>query len=105
MRPFVKGETGVVRFQANEIVRVLLDESTERGFSLNNLARRDFSQADWEEFYQLIGYSLAGYHELSRVSDKSALDASKRARAQLSAIVGGCRDTGCEIHCGVEKNT
>ena len=69
MQPFVIDEHGVIRFQENSIVRVLLDEATERGFGLNELSRRsEFTQKDWEQFSQLTGYSLGGYHELSFVS-------------------------------------
>jgi len=102
MQPIVKDEEGALRFVENRIVRVLLDESRKRGFGLNELAVRDFSQADWEQFYQLIGYSLSGYHELSNVSDESAREATEAAR-KLSPAVEFCRDARCPIHCGVTK--
>ena len=100
MQPIVKDDRGVVRFQVNSIVRTLLDESQERGFGLNNLVARYFSQADWEQFYQLIGYSLSGYHELSMVSDEFALAATREAQKVASGATG-CRDAGCSVHCGV----
>jgi hypothetical protein len=93
---------GCVCFKPNAIVQLLLDESSKRGFSLNDLSLREFTQVDWEQFYQLIGYAVNGYHELSNVSDESALAASKAAR-KVSPNAGGCRDGGCPIHCGVEK--
>lgn len=101
MQPLVKvGD--VVRFRANAIVCHLLDHG---GIDLNRLAfmRDQFSQDDWEQFAQLIGYSLCGYHELSYVSDESALAASAKAREQWPES-GGCRDgDGCEIHSGVDR--
>jgi hypothetical protein len=103
MQPLYKDDQGTVRFKGNTIVRHLLDKG---GIDLNHLAIKDFPQNDWEQFYQLIGYSLSGYHELSRVSDESALGASKAARVSLgiaSDVVIGCREAGCEVHCGVEK--
>jgi hypothetical protein len=102
MQPIIlDGE--VVRFRANAIVRRLLDESRERGgFGLNELAVMDFPQRDWEQFYQLIGYSICGYHELTNVSDAAAKEASRAAR-KVHAKAGGCRDHGCEIHCGVGR--
>lgn len=101
MQPLVLDPNGVVRFQKNEIVRTLLDWSSKHGLDLNALARRRFSQADWTQFYQLIGYSLSGFHQLSNVSDEDALAASAEARKQWTET-GGCRDKGCEWHCGVE---
>jgi len=72
---------------------------------LNTLAiaahRLKFPQADQEQFAQLIGYSVHGFHELSQISDAAALRASEAARAVGGQ--GGCRDTGCGIHCGVEE--
>lgn len=101
---FVKDPDGVVRFEANPIIRLLLNESQKRGFGLNELAAMDFPLIEWEEFYRLIGYSLAGYHELSNVTDESALAATIQARKEFpefSTTLGGCRDDGCEIHSGV----
>lgn len=108
MRPIIRdgagGSYGIIRFQENSLVRRLLDESQKRGFGLNQLVRTQATQAEWEEFYQLIGYSLAGYHELSLVSDLAALEASKAARAKFpTGRVGGCCDFGCTLHCGVER--
>jgi len=102
MQPIIKDKNGHARFKENALVRLLLDESQKRGFGLNELARRDFPQSDWEEFYQLIGYSLSGYHELSMVSDASCIEATKAARVVMPET-GGCRDNGCEIHSGVER--
>ncbi len=102
MQPFVVKKDKVVRFKANVIVSTLLEECTNRGYSLNDLAWIKFTQADWEEFYQLIGYSLCGYHELSFVSDETAREATKEAK-KLNPKFAGCRDVGCQIHCGVER--
>jgi len=97
-QPLYCDDDGDTRFKANEIVRFLLDKG---GLDLNDLSARDFSQADWEQFYQLIGYSLRGYHELSKVSDASALRASALAlEAELEDQ--GCRTSGCFYHCGIE---
>lgn len=84
MRPVEQDADGVVRFKGNRIVRYMLDMG---GIDLNHLVRVEtyarFTQEDWEEFYQLIGYSVSGYHELSLVSDDSALEAGKLRDALL----------------------
>lgn len=90
MQPVVRDESGVLRFRANAIVRHLLDHG---GIDL------DFSQEDREQFAQLIGYSISGYHELSYVSDESAAQASALARG-IALSAGGCRDAGCPVHGG-----
>ena len=95
MQLLVKDDDGVVRFRPNTVVRHLLDKGSIR---LSDLAMVDFPQEDLEQFAQLIGYSLAGYHELSYVSDGSALAASK-----ASGGYKGCRDKGCEWHAGVPR--
>lgn len=98
IQPFEK-TNDVVRFKANKIVRYLLDNGP---FDLNHLAELEFSQDDRVQFAQLIGYSLCGFHELNYVPDDDCDQASAAARAQ-GFDAGGCRDDGCEIHCGVER--
>lgn len=81
-QPIEFDEHGVIRFKANAIVRYLLDNG---GLDLNQLVvRPEFSTADWEQFYQLIGYSVSGYGELSRASKKSVRKADKRAEELLA---------------------
>lgn len=57
---------GVTRFQANRIVRYLLDAGP---FNLNGLADMPFDEGDWAQFYQLLGYSISGYAELAMVPE------------------------------------
>ena len=64
---------------------------------LNALYMQSFPRADREQFAQLMGYSISGYHELSYVSDLSAAEASLLAEKVLPGA-GGCRDQGCPIH-------
>lgn len=98
-------DDGTPRFRGNPIVHMLLSAAEEKQIDMNFLGRmhthHPFPQAAWEEFYQLIGYSLKGYHELSYVSDKSALDASAAAIA-AGLEDTGCRSRNCPIHCGIE---
>jgi len=102
MRPMRRDPDGTLRFVGNAVVMHLLDAACDRGYNLNHLLRSAFPQADLEEFYQLIGYSLGGYHELSLVSDNSAKQATQEAR-KIDPNATGCRDVGCEIHCGVRE--
>ncbi len=69
MQPIGLDPLGTSRFKRNSIVSILLD--THPNLTLNDLASMAFSQTDWEQFYQLIGYSVGGYFDLSGVSDES----------------------------------
>lgn len=105
MQPFVMDQ-GVVRFKPNKIVQKLLEVADRAGWTLNNLAvemaNGRFTQDDYEQFSQLHGYSLCGFHELSGVSDATAKKASKAAQEQFDdQTIHGCRDSDCAIHCGV----
>ncbi len=62
---------GCQRFVSNKIVKDLLDFATLRGFSLNQIAQGDYDVDDYEQFMQLIGYSLSGYGDLSAVRDET----------------------------------
>ena len=113
MQPVALDDRDVLRFRQNTLVRALLDRDTQRGRiypefparsdgGLNWIAMQDFSQEDQEQFAQLIGYSISGYHELSYVSDASAAEASALAHA-INPKAGGCRDAGCPFHGGPIK--
>lgn len=68
IQPLYKDEEGTIRFKENEIITYLLDKGV---IDLNNLVNLDFQQSDWEQLYQLIGYSLSSYSTLTKVSDES----------------------------------
>jgi hypothetical protein len=71
--------TDRARFKPNTLVRFLLDAG---GIDINKLSMLpNIPQEEWEQFYQLIGYSIDGYDELSRVSDKSKREARTLAAA------------------------
>lgn len=79
MQPLVKfGRT--VRFKANPIVRKMLDLCREHGVGLNEILADEYAQQDVEQFYQLLGYSLDMYEELSFISDRSVATAKRRAK-------------------------
>lgn len=69
-RTIYTDEHGIRRFKGNAVVRYLLDEATAgRKCDMNDLAvqckfARKFTSADWQEFYQMIGYSLSGYGDI-----------------------------------------
>ena len=70
MQPLYFDEHGTIRFKPNSIVQYLLEAG---GIDLNHLAYTGITQKwcnnDWEQFMQLIGYSVSGYGDLSEVRD------------------------------------
>lgn len=78
IQPIITDSEGVTRFKRNDIVRYLLDNG---GIDLNQLGGMPFEQNDWEQFAQLIGYSLGGFSELSYVRDTTYDAAEKMAVA------------------------
>lgn len=72
LQPIELDVEGVVRFKANAIVRLLLDDGK---YDMNRLAVLPFSQADREQFAQLIGYSVDGFGELSYASTETVIAA------------------------------
>ncbi len=71
IQPIEKDKDGVPRFKQNAIIRYLIDVGYKHGCGLNDLARMNFSNEDWMQLAQLIGYSLNGYGELSYVDNDS----------------------------------
>ena len=83
MQPIGFADDGCIRFKPNKIVQYLLDAGT---IDLNQLSLMPFTDADWDQFYQLIGYSVSGYCDLSNVGDDAKDAAYKKARR---ATTGG----------------
>lgn len=83
MQPIVKDANGVVRFKANKLVWYLQKRLRYSGVDLNMLTEIGdlFAPADWEQFYQLLGYSVSGYGDLAVVSAESIEEADKRVEA------------------------
>lgn len=74
----------VVRFQPNAIVRWLLDNQR---IDLNEIAvhLKTFPVSDREQFWQLLGYSVSGYGDLSFVRRKTIDRADAKAAKVLAA--------------------
>jgi hypothetical protein len=88
----------IVQHVVEHAARMIASHPMHAGrLDLNGLYTMCFSQEDREQFAQLMGYSISGYHELSYVSDLSAAEASHLAEKILPGA-GGCRDQGCPIH-------
>jgi hypothetical protein len=69
MQPIVLDEHGTPRFLANPIVRYLLDAGP---YDLNHLAKLpNIPREFWEQFAQLIGYSVSGFGDLSYAKDET----------------------------------
>ena len=81
IQPLGADDQGVIRFKANAIVRHLLDHGD---IDLNKLATLGFSAEDWEQFAQLIGYSLSGFGDLSYVRPETFAVAAKMAATGMS---------------------
>jgi hypothetical protein len=65
MQPIVFDKRRVLRFKENKIVSALLDFSSSKGMSLNEIAVMPFRREDREQLAQLIGYSVSGFGDLS----------------------------------------
>lgn len=88
-------QNAIVRYVVDNPASVVATHPMHAGrLDLNKIVTLPFPQEDREQFAQLMGYSICGYHELSYVSDESAADASLAAREVLPTA-GGCRDQGC----------
>jgi len=83
IQPIEEDSHGHPRFKENKIVTYLLETG---GLDLNDLAsaRIEFPEEDWEQFAQLIGYSLHGFGTLSYVTDETYNAANKMYLEGLS---------------------
>ncbi len=83
MQPIVIGGTGGARFQENRLVRYLYDAASKHGVDLNHLVCvPGIPRGDFEQFYQLLGYSISGFGELRLVRDAT----KEKAEMKLFAL-------------------
>ena len=78
IQPLAPDLDGTIRFKANAIVQFLIDAGP---YDLNSLAMMPWNDEDRTQLAQLIGYSLAGFGELSYVSDEDYARAEKASPA------------------------
>jgi hypothetical protein len=75
MQPIVLDEHRVARFQANAIIRYLIDHGS---IDLNMIAAmQQFSDDDRSQLAQLIGYSVSGFGDLSYANKYDVIKADE----------------------------
>ena len=97
IQPLERDEQGVIRFKRNAIVAFL---SKDR---LNDLARMDFPKEDWEQFYQIIGYSHSGIPNVSEEIWQSAEAMYKAGLSELEARCNFLRDELDALKAGMRE--
>lgn len=80
VQPLVFDAEGIVRLQGNAIVEWLVE--TKR-INLNDIPVYQFDVDDLEQFWQLLGYSVSAYADLSFVSDETYFKAAAEAQRML----------------------
>jgi hypothetical protein len=82
MQPIIRDANGVIRFKRNAIVDHFVRNHT---IDLSQLAASldAYSVEDAEQFWQLLGYSVSGYGDLSFVRPETIAEADRRAESLL----------------------
>jgi hypothetical protein len=83
-QPIDLDPNGVPRFKGNAIIRRLVNENI---VNLNTIGLWDVPAEDRDQFWQLLGYSVSGYGELSFISPETVAWADAEAEAVLAARV------------------
>jgi hypothetical protein len=82
IQPIITDEDGTPRFRQNKVVRYLLDHG---GLSMDALYDAlPGCEEDWEQFAQLIGYTVSGFGDLDYARPETYEAASLMAREGLS---------------------
>lgn len=87
-QPVVMADDGIVRFRENAIVRHLLNTSRTDLHQLSvAVAHGEYSEDDYAQLLQLIGYSVSGYGSLSVATPEEV--AAADAEAETFVARGG----------------
>ena len=65
MQPIALDENGTARFRENDVVRWLTEEVIDLNKISIQCQLRDFDKYDVAQFWQMLGYSVSGYGDLS----------------------------------------
>lgn len=88
MQPII-WKNNIIRFKENKLVRMLLEHSSKTGLDLNTLTEKTYYKPsykeDWNQFAQLIGYSVSGFSELNYANKNIIYEADKRAQIMIKA--------------------
>lgn len=83
MQPVVLDGDGTPRFKENKLVHFLLKTGPN---DLNKLAAMPWSDEDYDQLMQLIGYSTSGYGDLTGSSKKNVAWADAEAEKLLKKV-------------------
>jgi hypothetical protein len=88
MQPLYLDGRGTIRFHRNGIVVKLLDTGKIDLCAIAQWTHRypEVTQDDVEQFWQLLGYSVDGYAELSFISDDSVNKANTAANQIMDSL-------------------
>jgi hypothetical protein len=92
---------GILRFVNNDVVCLMLDMLKHCGHDLNTIHSRgrNIPQEDWDQFNQLIGYSVSG-----APIDERIIDAAQRAHETGTTADQAMRDNNAELLESLRKN-
>jgi hypothetical protein len=85
LQPIVLDD-GKARFVSNKVIVWMMEELRRKGTTLNDYPFEVFPIADIEQFYQLIGYSISGFGELSVVTTETFDRAERKAATAKSRL-------------------
>jgi hypothetical protein len=82
MQEIILDDKGVPRFRANRIVKFLHDHG---GFDMSVVRGMGWTQEEWSQFLQLIGFSVCCYGEFQDVDRQSVDEADEIAKDLVTA--------------------
>ena len=89
MQPIAPDSHGVARFRENDVIRWLVDV---KGVNLNEVSRvaqtEEFDRYDVAQFWQMLGYSVSGYGDISFIP-KSVVEKADSKVEEMRKKDGG----------------
>lgn len=81
-QPIGYAEDNIIRFKPNGIIRWMLEQGGQgKKFNLNDIAMQSFSVEDRVQFWQMLGYSVSGFGDLSFVPEEEVTACDAEAAA------------------------
>jgi hypothetical protein len=87
MQPIIKDNHGVFRFQENKIISMLCDAGQlDLNYIAGQCIEKKIPRVDQMQFWQMLGYSVSGFGDLSFAS-KDMVAAADEIVTQLQTVI------------------
>lgn len=98
LQPIVTDDHGVIRFKKNHLIDWMVEI-----LNLNEIARHQHTQEDYDQLLQLVGYSVSGAPLSAECRSRVDLAEDGKHESYHAGFVAGCQHMATSAHCHIDE--